>query len=185
MGGFPCQPFSISGVSKKNSLGRPHGFEDKTQGTLFFEVARLIRDTKPTAFVLENVKNLLNHDKGRTMEVIYETLRDDLGYYVYPPLLLDAKFVVPQHRERVFLVGFRESRSFKIPMLVDRKPKIKDILENRVDPKYTLSDSFGAIFRLIETNTCSREMDSDSDWQTSTGLPGLSAQGITRTARRF
>jgi DNA (cytosine-5)-methyltransferase 1 len=80
--GFPCQPFSISGVSKKNSLGRPHGFEDRTQGTLFFEVARILRDTKPAAFVLENVKNLLNHDKGRTIEVIYETLRDDLGYNV-------------------------------------------------------------------------------------------------------
>lgn len=140
VGGFPCQPFSISGVSKKNSLGRPHGFEDKTQGTLFFEVARLIRDTRPAAFVLENVKNLINHDKGRTMDVIYETLREDLGYYVYPPLLLDAKFVVPQHRERVFIVGFREPRSFKIPMLIGQKPKLKDILERTVDSKYTLSD---------------------------------------------
>ena len=140
VGGFPCQPFSISGVSKKNSLGRPHGFEDKTQGTLFFEVARLIRDARPAAFVLENVKNLINHDKGRTMEVIYETLREELGYYVYPPLLLDAKFVVPQHRERVFIVGFREPRSFKFPLLIDNKPKLKDILEKAVDPKYTLSD---------------------------------------------
>lgn len=140
LGGFPCQPFSISGVSKKNSLGRPHGFEDKTQGTLFFEVARLIRDTKPAAFVLENVKNLLNHDGGKTMAVIYEALRDDLGYYVYPPLLLDAQFVVPQHRERVFIVGFREPRPFKIPMLLDRKPKLRDILEEKVDAKYTLSD---------------------------------------------
>jgi DNA (cytosine-5)-methyltransferase 1 len=140
LGGFPCQPFSISGVSKKNSLGRPHGFEDKTQGTLFFEVARLIRDTRPAAFVLENVKNLLNHDKGRTMEVIYESLRDDLGYYVYPPLLLDAKFVVPQHRERVFIVGFREPRPLQFPMLLDRKPKVRDILDKNVDPKYTLSN---------------------------------------------
>ncbi len=144
LGGFPCQPFSISGVSKKNSLGRPHGFEDKTQGTLFFEIARLIRDTRPAAFVLENVKNLLNHDKGRTMEVIYESLRDDLGYYVYPPLLLDAKFVVPQHRERVFIVGFREPRPLRFPMLLDRKPKVRDILEKKVDPKYTLSDKLWA-----------------------------------------
>jgi DNA (cytosine-5)-methyltransferase 1 len=140
LGGFPCQPFSISGVSKKNSLGRPHGFEDKTQGTLFFEVARLIRNTRPAAFVLENVKNLLNHDKGRTMAVIYETLRDDLGYYVYPPLLLDAKFVVPQHRERVFIVGFREPRPLSFPMLLDQKPMVRDILDKKVDPKYTLSD---------------------------------------------
>lgn len=140
LGGFPCQPFSISGVSKKNSLGRPHGFEDKAQGTLFFEVARLIRDTRPSAFVLENVKNLINHDKGRTIEVIYETLREELGYYVYPPLLLDARSVVPQHRERVFLVGFREPKALKIPMLIDGKPRLRDILERTVDPKYTLSD---------------------------------------------
>jgi DNA (cytosine-5)-methyltransferase 1 len=138
--GFPCQPFSISGVSKKNSLGRPHGFEDKTQGTLFFEVARLLDDTRPAAFVLENVKNLINHDKGRTMSVIYETLREDLGYYVLPPLLLDAKFLVPQHRERVFIVGFREPRPFTIPMILDEKPRLRNILEPRVDPKYTLSD---------------------------------------------
>lgn len=140
MAGFPCQPFSISGVSKKKSLGRPHGFEDKTQGTLFFEVARLLSETRPSAFVLENVKNLINHDKGRTISVIYESLREDLGYYVLPPLLLDAKFLVPQHRERVFIIGFREPRPFAIPMILDQKPKLRDILERKVDPKYTLSD---------------------------------------------
>lgn len=84
--GFPCQPFSISGVSKKNSLGKPHGFEDRTQGTLFFEVARILKESRPPAFILENVKNLLNHDKGRTVEIIYETLRDDLGYQVRPSI---------------------------------------------------------------------------------------------------
>lgn len=137
--GFPCQPFSISGVSKKNSLGKPHGFEDRTQGTLFFELARILRDTKPSVFVLENVKNLLNHDKGRTIEVIYETLRDDLGYSVHPPLLLDARKVVPQHRERVFIVGFRESRLFCRPELEDIHPKFADILEKKPAPKYTLT----------------------------------------------
>lgn len=142
--GFPCQPFSISGVSKKKSLGRPHGFEDKTQGTLFFEIKRLLDETRPDAFVLENVKNLINHDKGRTMTVIYETLREDLRYYVLPPLLLDAKFVVPQHRERVFIVGFKKPRPFRIPMILDERPKLRDILEHRVDSKYTLSDKLWA-----------------------------------------
>ncbi|MGA7646659.1 MAG: DNA (cytosine-5-)-methyltransferase, partial [Terriglobales bacterium] len=139
LAGFPCQPFSISGVSKKNSLQRPHGFKDKTQGTLFFEIARILNDKRPQAFVLENVKHLLRHDKGRTIEVIYETLRDDLNYHVFPPLVLDASFVVPQHRERVFIVGFREGRPFIPPTLEDRKPKMRDILEPTVDKKYTLS----------------------------------------------
>jgi DNA (cytosine-5)-methyltransferase 1 len=137
--GFPCQPFSISGVSKKNALGRPHGFEDLTQGTLFFELARILRDTRPAAFVLENVKNLLNHDKGRTIEVIFEALRDELGYHVHPPFLLDARKVVPQHRERVFIVGFREPRPFNKPELEDLRPKLADILEGKPDSKYTLT----------------------------------------------
>jgi DNA (cytosine-5)-methyltransferase 1 len=139
LAGFPCQPFSISGVSKKNSLKRPHGFADKTQGTLFFEIARILNDKRPQAFVLENVKHLLRHDKGRTIEVIYETLRDDLNYHVFPPLVLDARFVVPQHRERVFIVGFREGKPFLPPLLEDRQPKMRDILEPTVDKKYTLS----------------------------------------------
>jgi len=108
VGGFPCQPFSISGVSKKNSLNRPHGFMDKTQGTLFFEIKRILAETRPQAFMLENVKHLLRHDKGKTIETIYESLRDDLNYHVYPPIVLDARHFVPQHRERVFIVGLRE-----------------------------------------------------------------------------
>jgi len=105
--GFPCQPFSISGVSKKNSLGRPHGFADRAQGTLFFEVARIIRDKQPKAFVLENVKNLLGHDRGNTFKVIYAALADELGYDVHFKII-DARWFVPQHRERIFIVGFRE-----------------------------------------------------------------------------
>jgi DNA (cytosine-5)-methyltransferase 1 len=96
VGGFPCQPFSISGVSKKNSLGRAHGFADKTQGTLFFEVARIINDKRPSAFLLENVKHFVRHDKGRTMETILETPSADRGYHVYEPRVLDALHVVPQ-----------------------------------------------------------------------------------------
>jgi DNA (cytosine-5)-methyltransferase 1 len=137
--GFPCQPFSISGVSKKNSLGKPHGFEDYTQGTLFFEVARILKQSHPAAFVLENVKNLLSHDKGRTIEIIYETLRDELGYNVHCPIILDASKVVPQHRERVFIVGFRDRRPFNKPELRDRHPRLADILEENPDPKYTLT----------------------------------------------
>ena len=139
VGGFPCQPFSISGVSKKNALGRPHGFADRTQGTLFFEIARLIEETRPSAFVLENVKNLLNHDKGKTIQVIYETLRDDLGYHVYPAFLLDARSVVPQHRERVFIVGFREPREYRKPELPSLSPRLADILEDNPPDKYTLT----------------------------------------------
>jgi DNA (cytosine-5)-methyltransferase 1 len=105
--GFPCQPFSIAGVSKKNSLGRHHGFMCEAQGTLFFDIARIIKDKRPRAFLLENVKNLRSHDRGRTFEVIMGTLRDELGYDVYARVI-DAKHLVPQHRERIFIVGFRE-----------------------------------------------------------------------------
>ncbi len=109
--GFPCQPFSIAGVSKKNALGAPHGFACRTQGTLFFEIARIISEKRPQAFVLENVKNLERHDKGRTFSVIMETLQSQLGYHVSHQII-DAKPFVPQHRERVFIVGFREPTQF-------------------------------------------------------------------------
>jgi DNA (cytosine-5)-methyltransferase 1 len=109
--GFPCQPFSIAGVSKKNALGRPHGFECKTQGTLFFNVAKIIAHHRPPAFLLENVKNLKSHDGGRTFQVIMETLRDELGYDVHERVI-DAKGFVPQHRERIFIVGFRRPVQF-------------------------------------------------------------------------
>jgi len=111
LAGFPCQPFSIAGVSKKNSLGRVHGFECKTQGTLFFDVARIIEKKKPKAFLLENVKNLMSHDKGRTFEIIKETLELELGYRIFPKVI-DAKGFVPQHRERIYIVGFREDTDF-------------------------------------------------------------------------
>ena len=110
LAGFPCQPFSIAGVSKKNALGRPHGFHD-TQGTLFFDVERIIAHHRPKAFLLENVKNLVSHDKGRTFRVIYETLTLKLGYHVQFQVI-DARGFVPQHRERIFIVGFRDDTGF-------------------------------------------------------------------------
>ena len=129
--GFPCQPFSIAGVSKKNSLGRKHGFADETQGTLFFDVARIIKEKQPAAFLLENVKNLRSHDKGRTFEVIQRVLTEDLGYSLQWRVI-DAKAFVPQHRERVFLVGFREQNEFDFSSLelpaVDLGPRLESIL---------------------------------------------------------
>lgn len=111
LAGFPCQPFSLAGVSKKNALGRPHGFACETQGTLFFELERILRDRRPKAFLLENVKNLRSHDKGRTFDVIRRVLEDDLGYRV-AARIIDARHFVPQHRERIFLVGFRDPTEF-------------------------------------------------------------------------
>lgn len=109
--GFPCQPFSIAGVSKKNSLGRNHGFACEAQGTLFFDVARIIKDKRPAAFLLENVKNLTSHDRGRTFDVILRTLTEELGYKVWHRVI-DAKHFLPQHRERIVIVGFREDIPF-------------------------------------------------------------------------
>lgn len=107
--GFPCQPFSLAGVSKKNSLGRKHGFDDETQGTLFFDIKRIIQAKRPKAFMLENVKNLMSHDKGRTFEVIRKTLEDELGYVVNWRIVNGAKWV-PQNRERIFIVGYDPKR---------------------------------------------------------------------------
>lgn len=142
--GFPCQPFSIAGVSKKKSLGRETGFKDKTQGTLFFDVAEIINRHRPKAIYLENVKNLVSHDKGNTFRVICETL-EELNYSIHYQVL-DGKFYVPQHRERIMIVGFDKNiyngnEKFKFPT-PDREvsPKIGDILESNPDNKYTLSD---------------------------------------------
>jgi len=104
-GGFPCQPFSLAGVSKKNSLGMPHGFDDPTQGTLFFNIKEIINAKRPVAFMLENVKNLKNHDKGKTYQVISKTLKN-LNYTVFDNII-DGQYWVPQHRERIYIIGFR------------------------------------------------------------------------------
>jgi DNA (cytosine-5)-methyltransferase 1 len=142
--GFPCQPFSIAGVSKKNSLGRATGFEDKTQGTLFFDVCRIIKAKRPKAFMLENVKNLCSHDKGRTFKVICESL-DELDYKIFYQVI-DGQNYVPQHRERILIVGFDRKRfgtdvdfSFDITP-TDPRPVMAGILQDYVSDKYTLSD---------------------------------------------
>jgi DNA (cytosine-5)-methyltransferase 1 len=154
LAGFPCQPFSIAGVSKKNSLGRKHGFECETQGTLFFDVARIIAAKQPTAFVLENVKNLKSHDKGNTFRVIMKAL-DELGYWVADAdqssgpdyKIIDGRHFVPQHRERIVLVGFRKDLKVHdgftlrdvAKLIPRRRPTLGDILDPQVDPKYVLT----------------------------------------------
>jgi DNA (cytosine-5)-methyltransferase 1 len=135
--GFPCQPFSLAGVSKKNSLGRPHGFACETQGTLFYDIAEIIRTHQPRAFLLENVKNLRSHDKGRTFDVIMKVLREELGYWVPEPRIIDASRFVPQHRERIFIAGFREPCDFswddvEIP---EEGPRLGAILHSETEPE--------------------------------------------------
>ncbi|WP_327754379.1 DNA (cytosine-5-)-methyltransferase (plasmid) [Sphingobium sp. SJ10-10] len=145
LAGFPCQPFSIAGVSKKNSLGRKHGFLDETQGTLFFDVARILKDKRPSAFLLENVKNLTSHDKGRTFEVILKTLTDELGYNVWHKVI-DAQHFVPQHRERIVIVGFRDDVPFSwddLKLAPKGSVRLKTILHpedasEEVEAPYTL-----------------------------------------------
>jgi len=162
LAGFPCQPFSIAGVSKKNSLGKPHGFHCDTQGTLFFDVAQMLDKHRPKAFLLENVKNLINHDKGNTFRIILRTLSEDLGYSV-DYRVIDARYFVPQHRERIFIVGFRDTAdfSFRTMEIPQSAPKLGSILHPQdssemteqpytvgsraeVAAKYTLSDRLWA-----------------------------------------
>ena len=129
LAGFPCQPFSIAGVSKKNALGRPHGFECTTQGTLFFDVARIIAAKRPKAFLLENVKNLVSHDKGNTFRVIMQTLKEELKYNVQYRII-DGQHFTPQHRERILIVGFRDENGFSLDNLFfpQEKQKLNSIL---------------------------------------------------------
>ncbi len=162
LAGFPCQPFSIAGVSKKNALGRAHGFADETQGTLFFDVARIIAARRPAAFLLENVKNLVSHDKGNTFRVIRRVLEDELGYHVTFRIVDGAHFV-PQHRERILIVGFRDKVDFTFDdlCLPEVKSKMASILHPqdgsekpeahytvgpraKVDERYTLSPKLWA-----------------------------------------
>lgn len=137
--GFPCQPFSIAGVSKYLSLNIPHGFANETKGTLFYEIMRIIRAKRPAAFFLENVKNLERHDKGRTFEIIRKEI-DDAGYSFFPQVF-NANKLVPQNRERIIMVGFRDKDiPFSFPDIPDLQPAMKDILEDDVPDKYTLTD---------------------------------------------
>lgn len=142
LAGFPCQPFSLAGVSKKNALGRPHGFEDLTQGTLFHDIVRIIREKQPKAFLLENVKNLRSHDRGRTFAVIEAALHE-LGYS-FTFRVINGRHWVPQNRQRILIAGFREEVGFDLESLELPEPSmtVGDILlpEEDVDPKYILSD---------------------------------------------
>lgn len=143
-GGFPCQPFSLAGVVKKNSLGRKHGFDDEKQGNLFFHIVEILEKHRPRAFLLENVKNLISHDKRNTFRVIKETLLA-LGYSFHSKVL-DGKHFVPQHRERTFMVGFDSEvfdykEDFQFPELPENRIyELKDVIDSKVDKKYTLSD---------------------------------------------
>jgi DNA (cytosine-5)-methyltransferase 1 len=141
--GFPCQPFSIAGVSKRKSLGREHGFKDKAQGTLFFNLLQVIEAKQPPMFLLENVKHLGKHDSGRTWGVIKGAL-EEAGYAVHAEIL-DARHWVPQHRERIFIVGMNKrvcgrAATFTFPEPPRRAPKLGSILERNPEPRYTLSD---------------------------------------------
>ena len=146
LAGFPCQPFSLAGVSKKNSLGRAHGFADEKQGNLFFDIEAILRHHRPPAFLLENVKHLQRHDKGRTFEVIRRTLEDELGYAISYRVVSSEPWV-PQKRERIFIAGFRQNVGFSFDdfdKMIPPKtawPKLGDILHshNEVDSKYTLT----------------------------------------------
>jgi DNA (cytosine-5)-methyltransferase 1 len=141
LAGFPCQPFSLAGVSKKNALGRPHGFLCDTQGTLFFDTAQIIAHHRPAAFLLENVKNLESHDGGKTFATIMHVLREELGYHVTSRVISSEPWV-PQRRKRIFIAGFREPNKFGLEMLPIPDapgPKLGSILEKDVDDKYTLT----------------------------------------------
>lgn len=137
--GFPCQPFSIAGVSKKNALNRPHGFQDKTQGTLFYEIIRILKEKKPEAYFLENVRNFERHDKGKTFQITKGAL-EEIGYSFFYRIV-NAKLLVPQNRERIYMIGFRDKTlDFRPEEIPDLKPEAKDILERDVPSKYTLTD---------------------------------------------
>lgn len=137
LGGFPCQPFSLAGVSSKNFWGQKHGFECEKQGNMFFEVARIIKEKSPKAFILENVKNLASHDKGKTFTIIQNVLKD-LGYHIQYKII-NAEGWVPQKRQRVFIVGFKELNNFSLDLIktpeksVIKKPILKDILHDFTD----------------------------------------------------
>lgn len=187
--GFPCQPFSIAGVSKKQSLGRATGFEDKTQGTLFFDVCRILKAKRPRAFMLENVKNLCSHDRGRTFRVIQESL-SELNYKIFYQIL-DGKIYVPQHRERIVIVGFDVERygknidfKFELPS-GEHRPVMSDILETGVSEKYTLSDK---LWDYLQNYAAKHKAAGNgfgygiAPWMVSAEH---SAHAITKTAPRF
>lgn len=180
--GFPCQPFSIAGVSKKKSLGRAHGFKCATQGTLFFNIASILEVKRPPVVLLENVKNLQSHDGGRTWTTIKETL-EDLNYVVFHKII-DAAPWVPQHRERVYIVCFDkevfgDNPPFKFPERPQTSPKVKDILEKEPDSRYTLSNHLWNY--LVEYAKKHKEAGNGFGY----GLADLNGVSRTLSARYF
>ena len=203
LAGFPCQPFSIAGVSKKNSLGRAHGFRDEAQGTLFFDVARIIEHHKPAAFLLENVKNLARHDKGRTFQVIVRTLHEELGYHNLHWRILNARCWVPQNRERIFLAGFRNSNGFSFDNLI--LPVVlacaqfctrKTAANRRTNPTLrapagpsipgtpSLTNS-GSTCRTMPTNIAVKATDSVLDWSDLMTSHAPCLPDTTRMVQKF
>lgn len=177
LAGFPCQPFSIAGVSKKNSLGRAHGFKCLTQGTLFFDVINIIEIKRPPVVVLENVKNLRSHDQGRTWKVILSNLEEQ-NYWVFDQILDAADFGVPQHRERVFIVCFdkkvfNDKPDFHYPLPLPERVPLKDILDPNPPTKYTLTDHLWTYLQ----NYARRHAEKGNGF--GFGLANLN--GITRT----
>ena len=174
--GFPCQPFSIAGVSARNSLGRAHGFKDETQGTLFFDIRRILKAKRPKAFLLENVKNLVSHDKGNTFKVIQKTLKK-LRYNIHYRVL-DGKYFVPQHRERIIIIGFDMDRynsreQFEFPEMPEQTHAIEAILEAEPDPKYTLSDK---LWKYLQAHAARHKARGNGF-----GFGLVEMDGITRT----
>lgn len=152
LGGFPCQPFSIAGVSKKNSLGVPHGLDCNSQGTLFFEIAKIIEHHRPAIILLENVKNLVRHQGGRTLEVILDVLEKRLGYEIHKKVICSTPWV-PQKRERIFFVGFSEPSDFNLDELLvpeGEPPVLGDILDHHVPSKYTLTENLWSYLKAYK-----------------------------------
>lgn len=175
LAGFPCQPFSIAGVSKKNALGRPHGFLDDTQGTLFYDLAKILAHHRPAAFLLENVKNLESHDRGQTFGTIMNVLAAELGYRVQYRVISSHPWV-PQKRQRIFIVGFREDTDFDFDQLEipeGRQPVLGDILEAEPSSKYTLTHHLWTYLR----NYKAKHADAGNGFGYSVFGPG----DVTRT----
>lgn len=171
--GFPCQPFSLAGISKRRSLNRPHGFACKSKGQLFFKIVKIIETKKPQAFFLENVKHLVNHDNGKTFEVV-KTLLENAGYDVFYKII-NAKMLVPQNRERVYIVGFRKELKifFSFPDIEDSSPKMKQVLQKDVPAKYTLSDKLWSYLKEYKI----RQREKGNGF----GYSLVNPEGISRT----
>lgn len=171
--GFPCQPFSLAGVSKRNSMDRPSGM-DMPEGNLFEEIARILREKKPQAFLLENVKHLKSFDEGRAFSTMLKRL-EGTGYSIKHKII-DAKAVVPQHRERLFVVGFKCDVGFEFPRIRDMGPRLGEILEKDPSDRYVLTPGVWAA--LLRHKRKSRERGSGF------GYSIADPAGVSRTMSR-